>query len=225
MNTRTETKSLDVVTIVGGQPAVLCHEKALWLPAMGTIIVSDLHFGKAAHFRKHGLAMPSQMDEANIAKLEGLLARTLAQHLVFSGDAFHSEANLALERFRAWRHSLPHITFRLVRGNHDILSSAWYVALGMAVVEGSLELGNIAICHDPADAVPTEDLYFLAGHVHPAVRLQGAGRQSLALPCFLFGKSQGLLPAFGAFTGNHIVRPTPADRVWVCTGERVLAVR
>ena len=204
---------------------MLCHEKALWLPAISTLIVSDLHFGKAAHFRKHGLAMPSQMDEANISRLESLLARTAAQHLVFSGDAFHSEASLVLERFRAWRHSLPHISFRLVRGNHDILSALWYAALGMVVVEDSLELGGLAICHDPADAKPSSELYYLAGHVHPAVRLQGAGRQSLSLPCFLFGPSQGLLPAFGAFTGNHIVRPSSADRVWVCTGERVMAVR
>jgi metallophosphoesterase superfamily enzyme len=64
----------------------------------------------------------------------------------------------------------------------------------------------------------------LAGHVHPAVRVGGRGRDRLRLPCFWFGPRVGVLPAFGAFTGTHTITPAPGDRVFAVADDRVLAV-
>jgi hypothetical protein len=34
----------------------------------------------------------------------------------------------------------------------------------------------------------------------------------------------GVLPAFGAFTGNHVVLPQPGDRIFVVHDEQVRAL-
>jgi metallophosphoesterase superfamily enzyme len=60
--------------------------------------------------------------------------------------------------------------------------------------------------------------------VHPAVKLRGNGGQKLTLPCFYFGKIQGLLPAFGTFTGKSIIRTEEESRVFVVTPESVIAL-
>lgn len=71
--------------------------------------------------------------------------------------------------------------------------------------------------HKPAD----EDIilngcdYIFSGHVHPGVRLQGKGKQSLSLPCFHFTEKQCIMPAFGEFTGKFIIKPNGKDRVYV----------
>ncbi len=54
-----------------------------------------------------------------------------------------------------------------------------------------------------------------SGHVHPGVRLQGKGKQSLSLPCFHFTEKQCIMPAFGEFTGKFIIKPNGKDRVYV----------
>jgi metallophosphoesterase superfamily enzyme len=51
--------------------------------------------------------------------------------------------------------------------------------------------------------------YVLAGHLHPGVVLGGRAHDRLRLPCFHFGPRSGVLPAFGEFTGMHVV---PAAR-------------
>ncbi len=60
--------------------------------------------------------------------------------------------------------------------------------------------------------------------MHPAVVLGGRARDALRLPCFHFGPSLGLLPAFGDFTGSHAVRRCPQDRVFAIADGRVTAL-
>ncbi len=64
----------------------------------------------------------------------------------------------------------------------------------------------------------------MAGHRHPAVALSGRGGLKATLPCFCFGTQGALLPAFGGFTGNHVIRPRPDDRVFVIADNAVLAL-
>ncbi|HNU41619.1 MAG TPA: phosphoesterase, partial [Cyclobacteriaceae bacterium] len=68
-----------------------------------------------------------------------------------------------------------------------------------------------------------EGVYNLSGHIHPAVRLKGTGRQSVMLPCFYFGKQQGILPAFGSFTGMARIVPKKEDRIFVIAENKVIA--
>ena len=59
--------------------------------------------------------------------------------------------------------------------------------------------------------------------MHPCFSLQGRA-DNLRLPCFHFAPGVALLPAFGAFTGMHAIRPAAGDRVWVVADDSVVAV-
>ena len=76
----------------------------------------------------------------------------------------------------------------------------------------------LALCHHPQ---PRAGAYVLAGHLHPCVVLGGRAHQRLRLPCFHFGAQVGVLPAFGAFTGMHAVRPGPGERIYVVGDDTV----
>jgi metallophosphoesterase superfamily enzyme len=84
-----------------------------------------------------------------------------------------------------------------------------------------MTLSPFALLHHPGK-IP--GLYSLAGHLHPGIRLTGAGRQRLKLPCFWLGKEVGVLPAFGDFTGLAMVEPAENDRVFVVTPDSVLPI-
>jgi metallophosphoesterase superfamily enzyme len=84
-------------------------------------------------------------------------------------------------------------------------------------------MGPFLLSHHPMEAVPA-DRYNLAGHIHPGIRLSGLGRQRLRLPCFWFGKEQGLLPAFGSLTGTAPIEALAEDQVFVVTDEAVIEV-
>jgi hypothetical protein len=46
----------------------------------------------------------------------------------------------------------------------------------------------------------------------------------LTLPCFYFGASQAILPAFGRFTGKTALKHTKKDTVFGIAEGRVLAL-
>lgn len=207
-----------------GLRALACLEKAVFIPDSGILIVSDFHFGKASHFRRSGIAVPDRPEEENLGRLDRLVQRLSPLQIVFSGDMFHSRANQSLERFAAWRSSLPHISIKLVPGNHDILPGHLYQKLGIERLAGDWTYGPVAVCHDPADAKPGGGLLFLAGHLHPGYKLSGPGGETVMLPCLLIGPDVALLPAFGAFTGLSAVRPMEGDKVILFGEKRIYAL-
>jgi metallophosphoesterase superfamily enzyme len=87
----------------------------------------------------------------------------------------------------------------------------------------SLMVENLLLTHEPLEIVP-DGQYNLAGHIHPGARLVGGGKQALTLPCFYFGKRQGILPAFGSFTGLYRVRIKKDDKVYVIADKKVIDV-
>ena len=107
-------------------------------------------------------------------------------------------------------------------GNHDIMSRVQYDRKRV-VVHDELKLGPFLLTHHPLEE-QREDSYNLAGHVHPGINLQGGGRQSMTLPCFYFGERQGILPAFGMFTGIARIIPEKGDKVFVVADEKVIPV-
>ncbi|MCB0373931.1 MAG: metallophosphoesterase, partial [Muricauda sp.] len=66
--------------------------------------------------------------------------------------------------------------------------------------------------------------FTFCGHIHPAVKLSGFGRQQLRLPCFFKSKNQMILPAFGEFTGTHALKPKKEDEVYVIVEDSVVKI-
>ena len=100
------------------------------------------------------------------------------------------------------------------------MSQRQYERHKIIVHELSLSIGNILLTHEPMEEIPT-GTYNLAGHLHPGIRLVGKAKQSITLPCFYFGQQQGILPAFGSFTGLARIHPKKEDRIFVIVENKV----
>ncbi len=213
-----------VTLTVGDQRLTLLPEKAAFLPDHRTLLVADAHIGKAVSFRKLGVPVPRGTTTATLAVLTALVQRLAVEHIVFLGDFLHSvrsHAPATLGAVARWRNAHPALQLTLVRGNHDDRAGDPPASLGFVVVDEPLRLGTLALCHHP---VPRPDAYVLAGHLHPCVTLAGRARDRLRLPCFWLGPQVGVLPAFGAFTGMHAVRPGAGDLLFMVAGDVVTAL-
>lgn len=201
----------------------LLPEKAIYWQKQKTLLVSDLHIGKSGHFRKNGIPVPDHINESNLNSLDQILDKTSPNHLIILGDLFHSDLNNEWQQFVTWRKQYHQLEVSLVIGNHDILKTQNYHA-GIINVFKKLTLNPFLLTHDVSllKDPAASDNYILSGHVHPAVKLTGSGRQSMKLPCFYFGKDYGILPAFGGFTGTHIIEPNEEDNVFVVAESQIL---
>lgn len=207
------------------------HDQHLWLSPLRalfweeqkTLIASDLHFGKTGHFRKAGIAVPQAVYKEDLQRLVALLHHFRPESLLVVGDFFHSRANTELDLFSRWRADFTHLDVVLVRGNHDILHDKWYAQNNIRVVEETLTLAPFLFSHDRCEDSP--GLYGFCGHLHPGISLQGAGRQSLRLPCFYFGRSHCILPAFSKFTGTVAVDPRRDEQVYAIVENKLMKLQ
>jgi DNA ligase-associated metallophosphoesterase len=215
--------SAALVELAGEQLALLPQKALLW-PGERTLVVADIHFGKAASFRALGVPVPRGTTTQNLEALDELVEMYEPVHIVFLGDFLHARAAHApatQAALLAWRESRARLRLTLVRGNHDLRAGDPAARLGIELVDEPFMLGPFAFCHHP-DLDPPG--YALAGHVHPAFLL--ASRfDALRLPCFVVGPRRMILPSFGAFTGGHLVTPASGEAIYVSSGEAVHYVR
>ena len=201
----------------------LLPQKAVYWQKKKILILADLHVGKTGHFRKHGIPVPNRVNQTNLGILNTLIERLSPDQLVVVGDLFHSDINKEWKVFEQWRKSYRQLEFSLVLGNHDILPDSCYHSTYINLFK-RLRIDPFVFVHDPDDLKPRhiDNRYPISGHIHPAVQLKGKGRQSMKLPCFYFGEEIGIMPAFGTFTGTHVIRPSGNDRVYGIVNRKVV---
>lgn len=201
-----------------GQILWLLPDKAIYWPARHTLLVADVHIGKAASYRALHQPVPRGTTDTTLARLDTLLAAYDCKQLVILGDFLHAHtarAPTTLAKLRQWRDQHGGLRIVLIRGNHDRHAGDPPAELAMEVIDEPWLLAPFALQHEPV-AHPTHPV--LAGHVHPVYLLRGRARQRLRLPCFLLDSRISLLPAFGEFTGGWTVSPGAGTRVFV-TGD------
>lgn len=210
---------------LGNVPIQLLPERAILLPHVATLVVADLHFGKVNHFRKAGLPVPPAANRRNAEQLIDLIQKYQPAHTIFLGDLFHSTYNDDWEVVGQIVKHFPACSFLLVVGNHDILQEQQYLRKRIQRVD-RFSIGNLLFTHEPMElAQIPEGIVNVAGHLHPAARLTGKGRQSLVMPCFWKSAKQFILPAFGSFTGLAAIAPGEEDRVYVLVERRIIEIR
>jgi DNA ligase-associated metallophosphoesterase len=214
-------KKLETTISIKNNTLVLIPEKAIFWQEEKALIVADLHIGKANHFRKSGLAVPEAANKENFEKLLSCMMAYKPEKVIFAGDLFHSAYNQAWEEVGEFLQNYKHIQFYLTVGNHDVLSLHQYEKFGLHVVERYSKNG-IEITHHPE--ILTNGNYNLAGHIHPGFRLTGKAKQTITLPCFYFGEKNGILPAFGTFTGLSKIEIKDNDQLYVITNQTILKV-
>lgn len=207
-----------------GQTLVLHPDRALFWQDAGMLIVADLHLGKPQAFREHSIPLPRGTTHHDLARLSGLAAYFQPDQLLFLGDLMHGK--LAARKdlddgVASWRQRHRGMRLHLVSGNHDRRAGLPPPAFRFDQVATELAWPPFVFRHQPRAGFAG---YGLAGHLHPAAVLTGRGRQKEILPCFWFGRRGGVLPAFGSFTGNQVIRPAPGDGVYVVAGDSVCRV-
>jgi DNA ligase-associated metallophosphoesterase len=206
---------------VGNLLLELLPQKAVYLPFKRILLIADLHLGKVNHYRKAGYPVPTKANDENTTVLIDLLNHYKPERILFLGDLFHSHYNEEWEVLgQVIRHFQP-VSFELVMGNHDIMSTLQYERHNVTIHREEVRIGKLLLTHAPLEKEEA-GFYNIAGHIHPGARLYGKGRQALLLPCFYFGKHMGILPAFGSFTGLYPVRVSKGDQVFVIAEGEVI---
>jgi DNA ligase-associated metallophosphoesterase len=209
--------------IVAGETLIIHPDRAAYWVGGRSLIVADVHLGKAAAFRALHVPVPDGTTRANLSRLSVLVDYFGADRLLILGDLWHDRlgrSDEALENLREWTESIS-AEIVLIEGNHDRKAGPLPENYRIRTVTEPWVEGAFALRHYP---VATQGAYTLSGHIHPSVVLRGRGRQVLQTPCFWFGQEVGVLPAFGEFTGCAAIRPRTDDQVIAIADGRTFAI-
>jgi len=203
----------------------LSADKALFIESQQALVLSDLHLGKTGHFRKSGIAVPQNIYTDDLHRLLQLVHYFQPKQMIVVGDLFHSVANKELALFQKWRESFSQVEVILIKGNHDILHQQWYDEAGIQTRVKKLVQHPFQFVHDSNELSKDDSAYAITGHIHPGIVMKGLGKQSLRLPCFYFSDKYAVLPAFGGFTGLHMINHQKSDAVFAIINQNVVQVQ
>lgn len=192
---------------------ILTNQRALFWKREHMLVLSDLHIGKTAHFRKAGIAIPSIILQKDLARLEQLIIGFNVQKILFVGDLFHAEINKDISVFQDWKQKFSDITFELIKGNHDRLKDSFYEFLGINIFKTYKDVFPFRFVHDANHC--NDQTFCISGHTHPGVIINGRAKQRIKLPCFEISETQLILPAFSEFTGLNTRRTSKTS---ICYG-------
>jgi DNA ligase-associated metallophosphoesterase len=202
--------------------------RAAFLPASGTLLVADLHLGKAATFRRAGIPVPEGSAQADLARLETLVRDTAARRLLILGDLLHARSGCTeavCAEFAATRRRITAVEVVLVIGNHDRALGRVPATLGLDACVPHLAEPPFHFVHEPAVPRDADHAAFtVAGHLHPTVSIRSPGGDRIADRCFVAEASTLVLPAFGSFTGGHRVTFAAGMRLWIARDDGVADV-
>lgn len=169
------------------------------------LIVSDIHLGKSATFRAHGMALPEGDTADDLARLELAVQKTSAKEVMIVGDLFHASSGrsaIVLELLCDWRKRHQDISVKLIVGNHDVRARP-PKDCEISILGDCHDDGPFHFVHDP-EHIPAEGFSF-CGHLHPQISL-GSGHLKTA--CFWETSRFLVLPSFGGFTGGKPLKPS-----------------
>lgn len=219
---------------IGTDPAAavdiaLLPGRAAWMPATRTLLVADLHLGKAAAFRNAGIPVPEGSAQRDLARLARLVREAGAARLLILGDLFHARSGCTEQvfaEFAATRRTFPATEVWLVPGNHDRAIGRLPADLGIDAHHATLDEPPFRFVHEPDTPWhgPSGERCTVAGHLHPVVSIRGPGGDRVTDRCFVAEPTHVVLPAFGSFTGGRRINPAEGLRLWIARDDGVVEV-
>lgn len=181
----------------------LTPEGAAVHEAEAVAVIADVHLGYEWARGSGGDCVPSHSLAETKVKLASLLTRSKIRRLVVAGDLVESPApcrNTAsdLKTLFRWL-SGQGVELIPVLGNHD--------PQGPKAPPSSFEVAGWTIVHGHR---PIRAAKSISGHHHPVLRADG-----LTAPCFLFGPSTIVLPAFTPNAAGLPVGSVGTPRSWI----------
>ena len=208
--------------IIQDETVTLTNQRALYWEKQKSLVVSDLHIGKTAHFRKAGIPIPSTILDNDLKRLQRLIDHFAVQTVLVVGDLFHAENNTDIDQFQRFIKHNSWVSFELIKGNHDRLKDRFYEAMTIRVFKTHKDVGAFRFVHDEQHC--GAQTFCISGHTHPGVTLKGRGKVFIKLPCFEVSEQRLILPAFSEFTGLNTKRTVESSTSYAFTDKSVFAI-
>ena len=203
---------------LANEPLLALPCGALYVPRAQTLVVADLHLGKAERIaRREGRLTPPYEARETLARLAEVIEKWDPAEVICLGDSFDDNAvvaDLSDEIIMALARVMAGRSWTWIMGNHDPAPTA----LGGTHV-AKLRRGGLVFRHIAEPGTCGE----VSGHYHPKVWLRGRGRAA-----FLCDTRRVILPAFGTYTGgldatdpvfDDLMQP---DALALLTGPRII---
>src|SRR5690606_12670128 len=175
----------------------LTNQKAIYWEKQKTWILSDLDLGKAAHFRRHGIPIPSQIHHKGLDILEKLILHYQVDKVIIVGDLIHANQNGEVLDFKNFLQRFKEVQFLLIKGNHDRIAERTIMDWGIAGIYDADEWDGLRFVHETQ---PCEGKS-ISGRIHLGVTVRLPTNKHLRLPSFVVSEDMIILPAFSRFTG------------------------
>ncbi|WP_282630991.1 ligase-associated DNA damage response endonuclease PdeM [Empedobacter sedimenti] len=186
------------------QNLVLTNQRALFWQEAETLVLSDLHLGKTAYFRKNGIALPTEIIDNDLKRLSDLIFHFQPKKMIVVGDFVHAGKNSEFKLFAKWKSQFSNLKIILIKGNHDRISKEKLIDMGVTEVYEIYEEENFIFSHEK---VESQEKFVISGHLHPGIRMKTPVVRFVKFPCYIVTDFQLILPAFSSFTGmdtnNH----------------------
>ena len=200
---------------IKGETFVFTSEHALFWPRRNTLVVSDLHLGKAETFQQNGLWLPTAAQHTDLESIKILLREFAAAELYVLGDLIHTSKGMTaqlIDDFANWSQAL-NTKITITTGNHDqsFFQKRWPSSWDHVTPVDSVVVDHFLFQHEPSvvESRPEADAgkigYAWYGHLHPMIRVDD-GVLKTRVPCFYLQASQGFLPAFSSLAGGETIR-------------------
>lgn len=198
----------------------LTNQRALFWKKEKALILSDLHIGKTAHFRKNGIALSDQIFENDLQRLSVLIEYFKPEKFIVVGDLLHAGDNSDVDKFCEWKNQFSDLEFHLIEGNHDKISKKLESKLCLNFMDEILEIDDFMFVHDFEKNQPK---FQITGHIHPGFIINSSVK-NIKLPCFVVTENQLLLPAFSEFTGLDTKNLPKKGRFYVFTDAEIYEI-
>ncbi|MGV0923922.1 ligase-associated DNA damage response endonuclease PdeM [Empedobacter tilapiae] len=186
------------------QNLVLTNQRALFWKEAETLVLSDLHLGKTAHFRKNGISLPSEIIENDLKRLSDLIIHFQPKKMIVVGDFVHAGKNSEFNLFAEWKSKFSDLNIILIKGNHDRIAKEKLFDIGVTEVCEIYEEEYFIFSHEQLYSTKR---FVISGHLHPGIRMKTPVGRFVKFPCYIVNNAQLILPAFSSFTGldtkNH----------------------
>lgn len=205
------------------QTLELMPQKAVFWQEQNALLISDVHVGKIAHFRREGIPVPQEAMQDNFQRLNQLIDLKTPEKLYILGDLFHSTPNEEWDLFFSWLQENQKLKVEVILGNHDRSMPLFSFPQHLVMHTEALNVNSLLLRHDPADEM-VDDTFAICGHIHPVSVLRKRGLR-LRLPCFYMRKKQLILPGFGYFTGGYEVKAKPGERIFAAAENLLVEIK
>jgi uncharacterized protein len=189
----------------------LFHKTERWLA------IADLHFGYELSQRAAGRLVPLWGMATISDRLEALVNEYKPARLIILGDLVHDKT-AAREATRLLGELADRCEVVVVAGNHD------RQLRGHVEMVDSLETEQFHFHHGHCAAEVAERIQII-GHHHPAAVISDGAGLRLKCPAFVQQTRCWIMPAFSPWSAGTRWASDESNRVWVCTPERVFALR